>query len=331
MTGQTEVVRCRYVTGVLQEIKIEDVNEFRTPGSVLEQRLVRVNGRVYVRKFVSRAAGSRNPRLYDLLDNEIRAGTRLGQVFPEKFPPELASLVAYNIDVEEPFVLLREYVGEPAAGLATRFDDSQRKQFEHRLLRALQLTGVAGVVHGAVTMDAVRWHNGQLQLVDFESAERAGEPRRGGSGSVARSPEQVAGSGGVDARDDMWAAGLLIRRLYLGASPDGARPDRRHDPDRLRALLDPVFDNPVEQRPYPADLLGKLRVENHIPAFADPDAVFAAGRELFERVSEGKRGSAAVMTAPQGSQPGRRTKRIFPFLATMVLVTMVIVGIVVLR
>jgi hypothetical protein len=318
MIGQTEVVRCRYVTGLLDEVTLHDLAEFRSPGSALEQRLVRVNGRTYVRKFVSRKEGNRNPRLYGLLDNEIRAGTRLGQVFPDRFPAEVANLVAYNVDVEEPFVLLREYAGEPVANLVSRFGDAERRQFEHGLFRALQLTAVAGVVHGAVTMASVRWNNGRLQLVDFESAERVGEPRRDGNGSV-------------DARDDMWAAALLVRSLHLGSAQDGILMDRDHDPERLRALLDPVFDRPVEQRPYPADLLSRLRAENHLPAFVDPDAKLTAGRELFERVSQGKREPAETGTVPdQGPRPARRAKGVLLLVALLVVIAIVIAGVVVL-
>jgi hypothetical protein len=322
MTGPAEVVRCRYASGVLREIEIEDLNEFVTPGAALEQRLVRVNGRPFVCKFVSRAAGSRNPRLYDLLDNEIRAGTRLVQSFPDRYPPELACLVAYNIDAEEPFVLLREYTGVPVAGPASRFQDAERKQFEHALIRALHLTSEAGVVHGAVTIDALRWDNGHLQLVDFESAERVGEPRRGGLGAV-RSPEQAAGTGLVDARDDIWAAAVLIRRLHLGPSAD-AQPDRRHDPERLRGLLDPIFGNHLEQRPSAAELLGRLHGDNHLPAFVDPMARFARGRELFEHVARGK-GGAAPAVSTEDPPPRKRPRKLFPFLSTMLLVSMAIV------
>ncbi|ONI84543.1 hypothetical protein ALI22I_28735 [Saccharothrix sp. ALI-22-I] len=324
----TEVVRCRYVTGVLAEIEVEDLNEFVTPGAALEQRLVKVNGRLYVRKYVSRAAGSRNPRLYDLLHNEIRAGTRLGQVFPERYPAELAQLVAYNVDAEEPFVLLREYVGAPASPQITRFDDTQRRRFESGLLRALQLTAQAGVVHGAVTVDSVRWDDGHVQLVDFESAERVGEPRRGGA-SGARSPEQAAGTGVVDERDDLWGAALLIRGLHIG----GTRQDRSRDPQRLRELLDPVFDNPVDRRPTAADLLGRMHADNHVPPSVDPDARFADGRALFERVCARKRGptvSANESPPAAPTPPGWRGKRFFQLFAAVFLVSVLIIGVVVL-
>ncbi|GLZ28008.1 hypothetical protein Lesp02_01980 [Lentzea sp. NBRC 105346] len=307
-----EVVRCRYVTGVLQEIEIEDLNEFVTPGSVLEQRLVRVNGRVYVRKFVSRTAGSANQRLYDLLYNEVRAGARLAQVFPGRYPAELAHLVAYNLDAEEPFVLLREYIGTPASSKVHRFDDTQRRRFEHGLLRAVYLTSVADVVHGAVSMDAVRCHDGQVQLVDFEFAERVGESRRCG--------------GIVDQRDDLWGAGQVIRRLHLGETSS----DRSQDPQRLRTLLDPVFDNPVEQQPTAAQLLAVVRADNHLPIVANPDAAFEQGRRLFDQVCLRKRGPVTGNAAPPPEQGKPAKRSFFRFMTRMVLlINAVVAGVVV--
>ncbi|HEX6343562.1 hypothetical protein [Umezawaea sp.] len=324
-----ELVRCRYVTGVLAEIEVEELNEFVTPGAALEQRLVKVNGRLYLRKYVSRAAGRRNPRLYDLLRNEIRAGARLGQVFPDRYPAELPRLVAYNIDAEEPFALLREYAGSPAAEHVARFDDVQRRRFESGLLRALHLTAQAGVVHGAVSMDSVRWDDGTVHLVDFESSERVGEPRRA-CRSAVRSPEQTAGTGVVDERDDLWGAALLIRRLHIG----DARQERGRDPQRLRELLDPVFDNPVDRRPLVADLLGRLHTDAHLPPHVDPEAQLAAGRALFDRACARKRAPAAPPTREPVRSPvvpaDGHGKRVFHYVAAAVLLCALIIGAVVL-
>ncbi|HEV2781151.1 MAG TPA: hypothetical protein VGX25_17335 [Actinophytocola sp.] len=319
MAELTQIVRYRNVFGRLGTITMVDRSEFVTPGSSLEQRLVVVQGdQVYVRKYVSSAAGKRNPRLYDLLDNEIRAGSRLRQVFAGPYPPELAELVAYNMDAEEPFALLRAYTGEPAADLVHRFDDGQRRLFHIGLLRALQHLGEAGVVHAAVTANAVRWDGRQLQLVDFESAAWAGEPRRSGSGEV-------------DTRDDLLAAGLLIRTVYTGAPADGARPDRSRDPELLRALYDPIFDKPVEHWPHPANLLQKLRENPVVRPKHDPEAALAAGRQLFDQISAAKRGPHPVDAVPtETPRTDQRARRILPFLAATVLVAVLIIGMAVL-
>jgi hypothetical protein len=321
-----KVVRYRSVFGTLGEKELEIRGDFVSPGSALDQRLVVVDHQLFLCKYVSRAAGERDPRLYALLDNEIRAGARIGQVYGGHHPPELSSAVAYNLDDEEPFVLLRAYSGEPAASQVQQFDDATRRQFQIGLLRAVQLTAAAGVVHGAVSLDTVRWDGRQLQLVDFESAERVGDRRRGGS-SPARSPEQAAASGEVDARDDLWAAGLLIRQLYVGGLTNGSRPDRGRDPELLRTLLDPVFDNPIEHRPQPADLLRLLRVESTLPQLADPEGGLHAGRAEFEKISTRKRGSAEPEPEPQPDMPAPtgRFRLSIPFLTTMIVVAAAII------
>ena len=321
MNPRTEVVRCRDVTGRLRDITLTDNSEFVSPGAALEQRIVLAQQKRLIRKFVSRQAGRRDPRLYTLLDNEIRAGARLGQVYTEEYPPEIARLVAYNVDVEEPFALLRDYSGEPVVSAVKGFDEDQRRQFDLSLLRAVQLVGAAGVVHGAVNLNAIRWDGRRVQLVDFEWAERAGEPRRHG-GPRPRTPEQLAGTGLVDVRDDVWAAGRVVRRNHLGASADSSWPDRSRDPERLRSLLSPVFDNPAEQRPHAVELLAKLRVRSPLPHREDPEEAFRAGRKEFDEAGLRKRGpqpAGATAEHTGNGQTARKNRRRFPFRATTLL------------
>ncbi|PPK63781.1 hypothetical protein V5P93_005650 [Actinokineospora auranticolor] len=326
MNPGPQTVRCRTVAGVWQQIVVEHVNEFQTPGSALPQALVRVNNQLYVRKCVPPQRGARSPGLYDLLDNEIRAGCRLGQVYGARFPQELANLVGYDIDAEEPFALLRAYRGEPV-GSNPRFEEADAWRFQHGVLRALQLTSAAGVVHGDVTARALRWDHSQVQLVDFESAERVGDRRRRGT-AATRSPEQAAGTGTVDPRDDVWAASQLIRATQLQVPFDEQLPDHKLDPDGLRALLAPVFGNAVEQRPTPTDLLGRMRGSATPLVPDDPDRHLAVGHEMFEQASRAKRGTP-VSPAANGGKPARRGKRAFPFLGTTLLVAGMIIGTVV--
>ena len=171
MHKKTEAVRCRDVYGRLRDLELSDRGDFASPGSALEQHLAETaSGALLIRKVVTQAAGRRDARCYDLLDHEVRAGTRLGQVFGDRYPPELARLVGYNLDVEEPFLLMHFYRGEPAAGQVAQFDEAQRRQFQIGLLQALHLAAAAGVVHGAVGLTSLRWDGSRVQLVDFEAA-----------------------------------------------------------------------------------------------------------------------------------------------------------------
>jgi hypothetical protein len=292
---------------------------------VLSQQLVKANEQLYVRKFVSRGDGARHPRLYRVLDNEVRAGTRLAQVFADRYPAELSRLVAYNMDTDEPFVLLRAYLGDPAATSVKHFDDAARRQFQIGLLRALHLTGVAGVVHGAVSIDAMRWSAGQVQLVDFESAERDGEPRASGGPAPVRSPEQIAGTGPADVRDDLWSAGQLIRSLYSTPPGGAVAPERGRDPERLRVLLDDVFDKPLEQRPYAAELLRKLHAPAPSVPTTNPDDALREGRQLFDRISADRRGTPS-RRAPGPAGARKKPASLLLLLAALVLVAGVITG-----
>ncbi|MFC7612882.1 hypothetical protein ACFQV2_03710 [Actinokineospora soli] len=275
---------------------------------MLEQRVVQVNGSPYVRKYVSRDAAAREPWRYDRLVNEIRAGTRLAQVYGPRVPDELPWLVAYNIDAEEPFALLRAYHGYPVVDQVARFGPAEQRQFEVGLFRAVHLAACAEVVHGNLSLDHLRWDAGKVQIVDFESAARVGEPRR-------------TGGGPVDARDDLWNAAAVLRRVVLGAVT-GDPPPRAQDPERLRALLSPVFDQPVELRPRTADMLIRLRVDPDVRG-TDPEAVLAAGRAAFDRVSAAKRAPRAAEPDVPRDRP-RRMLRLFFGLFVLFFVLVVI-------
>ncbi|MFI5932222.1 hypothetical protein [Actinoplanes sp. NPDC051494] len=276
-------VRCRDVGGRIRTLRLTDHGAFSSPGSALPQRLVMPpSGVPLVRKSVPPGAA---PELYTLLDNEVRAGTRLGQVYAGGYPQELACVVGYDMDAAEPFVLLRAYAGEPAPDVAGRLDESRRRMLQTGLLRALELTAAAGVVHGAVTLDRLRWAGSYAQLVDFESA-RPG-----------------------DGREDLWAAGALLRALVLGAPDGGPAAGHATDPPQLRALLDGVF-GPVAQRPRPGELRRRMRDDTPVPAAGDPEAPFAAGRLRFDEICAGRRppGQRTEPPASEPPAPGRRSR-----------------------
>jgi hypothetical protein len=269
VAGNTIKLRLRDLAGRPREVEFTEEGPHSSPGSSLRQRLVATNGNTFVLKSVPPEAGARNPALFGLLDNEIRAGARLGYVYAHQYPAELTRLAGYNVDVEEPFALLHAYAGRPVAEVMSGLDDHRRRQVQVGLLRALQLTAAAGVVHGAVSVRSLWWTGTGVRLVDFESSQWAGEPRRTG-----------LEPGPADARDDVLLAGWVIRQLVLGEAA-GARPDHGLDPESLRGLLQGVF-HPVAHRPYAEDLLGRLKIAVTAPPATDPEAGLAEGRRIFD-------------------------------------------------
>ena len=111
MTDKPEILHYRNAMGVLQRDEF-DVDE-ELPGVALAVRRVQQdNGRRLLQKFVPRHVGQQNAGYYDVLDREIRALTRLSQMFGQHYPVELPRIVGYNTDVEEPY-LLRAHGMEP--------------------------------------------------------------------------------------------------------------------------------------------------------------------------------------------------------------------------
>jgi hypothetical protein len=304
----TEEVVCRDLNGALHRVWLADRAACSTPASMLHQRLVTGPGDVpYLRKSVPVEAGRRNPVLYDLLDNEIRAVAQLTRVLGGRFG-EVPTLVGYNVDVDEPFVLLRPYVGRPAPDTVHGLDQDHKRQFQIGVLRALHLTGEAGVVHGALSLDVLRWNGTIAQLVDFEWAQRSGDRRRPGSGP-RQSPERLSGSGTADPRDDVWSAGVLVRELVMGRQALAAPADQNADPIRLRERLQGVFQ-PVAERPPAAELLRRMHAP--APAVARPDVTASLddGHRMFDEVCR-RKGGPAPGAADAGPEPvnGRRGLR----------------------
>jgi serine/threonine protein kinase len=167
------------------------------------------------------------------------------------------------------------------------------REFAAGLLQALQHTAEAGVVHGAIGPSTVRWNGTSVQLVDFERAQALGERRRPGGSGPERSPEQVQGQGTVDARDDVWAAGLLIWQLSLGPNTEGVQA-----PAKVQTLLDRVFAPTAVDRPSAREVL--MRVDrNRLDLMgSSPDDLLAPGRSAFDEALARKRGDAIHQPEP---------------------------------
>jgi hypothetical protein len=298
VTDQPETLCYRDVTGRLCTGEFTLGPVVHSPGAALTVRgAVDESGRHLVQKYVPRHLGRGNDAYYEALDRETRALTRLGQRFGMHYPQELIRIVGYNVDVEEPFVLLSEYRGQPVEEVYNSFDEDARRRFRIGLLRAVQHIGFVKVVHGALGMPSLRWDGVTVQLVDFESAGRAGEPRRADGVFPVRSQEQVAGAGAAHPGDDMWGVGLAFRQLVMGPHLGDGYPDLGSE--RLRAELAGLFGETAEMRPSAEQMLQRIRATSAMRPDPDPDELLRAGRQEFERASARKRGDAVPDAAPQ--------------------------------
>ncbi|MGQ0777879.1 MAG: hypothetical protein ACT4NY_26295 [Pseudonocardiales bacterium] len=304
-TPRRKPVHYRNAFGVRDTGEFTIVGDLALPGAVLPARIVvdRTGTRM-VQKWVPHQMGKGHPGYFELLDSEIRAGTRLAQVFAgSHYPVELPRLIGYDVDGREPFVLLDEYRGQPATQHATRLTQHERHRFQVSLLRALLHTGAAGIVHGGVSLATLRWDGDHLQLVDFEQAAQVGQTQRGHSTASARSP-----AGAADPGDDIWAAGAVIHELTTGRHTNGGRYNLSQDPEALRYLLHDVLAEQPAARPDAAALLGRLRADASVEITPGVDAVLSAGRQAFDEASARKRGWQPEAPLPPLAEPAQFVK-----------------------
>jgi hypothetical protein len=281
-----ETVRYRDLGGVLRKTDLKFGNELLLPGAALPSRIVtNSTGETMIQKWVPEHVGECDAGFYDLLDAEIRAGVRLGQMYGSSgnlghFP----LITGYNVDVAEPFVLLEFYRAEPLT--PRRLDLVELREFAISLLRALAQTADAGVVHGAVRLASLRWDSQTrfLQVVDFEHALRHGDPRRLMSTISDLSREQLEGAGQADVRDDMWGAGITIRQLALGPHANGAETL----PAQVQTLLHGVFADTAAARPHATELLARLGKTSSVGRALNTETALYPGHQLFDQITARK-------------------------------------------
>jgi serine/threonine protein kinase len=274
-----------------------DPDDEAVPGSPFREReLHRAPGstaaatpsRLLQRRLVEPSAPDKWP-VYDLMDNEIRIGIHLARTFgDDSYPDELSRLIGYDVDADEPFVLLLPYRGDPVDRVAGRLKLDQERAFEAGVFRALRLLEAAQVVHGRISPATVRWDApaSTIQLVDFGRATMAGEPRPGTGLRPWSAAEQVTGVGRAETGDDIWSAGLLTYHVSTGRPirTPGEPPDLTVRGTALATLLDGVFAAKTADRPSAAQLLSRLHVPDPWAAgTSSTDARFAEGGREFDK------------------------------------------------
>ncbi|MER6946750.1 hypothetical protein ABT294_22220 [Nonomuraea sp. NPDC000554] len=254
-----------------------------------------------LQRLVPRAEGQRHPYLYDLLENEARTARRLLDRLPGPYPPELPRLIGYSLDIEEPFILLWAYRGEPASAFAGHLLIDEQRAFAASLFRAVRMLSACDVVHRHITPDTVRWDGTGVQLTDLSLATPPGVPRRPVGEAPWAAPGQRTGSGTVTHGDDMWSAGMVVyHTAVVGEAADP--PDLAKVP-ALQAMAGVFSSSP----PSAADLLARLRADDPMRlAPVQHDTALEEGRAAFDRARAAKHKLAPVSDpTPEPPPPPR--------------------------
>lgn len=228
-------------------------------GSPFRTRTVRFeDGRsVIQQRLLAAHAGQHEAR--DALEAEIRTGLTLIRTFPPRsYPPEFTRLAGYNVDTEEPYLLLDPLRGgQPTSEFAGRLLVREQQRFDSSVFRALRLLEWAGLVHRSINPSTVRWDGSRVQLTAFGSAEEIGRPRQRIGALPWVSPEQWAADGETDPRDDVWSGGQLIYFVTTGRQPVIGRTSTAGQ-QALSDLLKGVFDDRIGRRPTARALLRRV-------------------------------------------------------------------------
>ncbi|MFF5923467.1 hypothetical protein ACFY8C_34900 [Streptomyces flavochromogenes] len=261
--------------------------DHRPPGrpGFLARRAVLGAGGVPVVQYRLASSAQRDPQAYGLLEREVAASVALERRYGgDKFVGILTRIVGFDLTAAEPFVLYRPPSGRPLSDWAGRIGAEDQERITGQLAMAVRLLGELGLVHRAITPENVRWDGARVRLCEPYAALRAGEARQPFGAAPWASPEQRAGRGSVDPRDDLWSVAELAYYLLSG------RPDRGEGPPadlgdyrRLAALQHSgLFSPKATERPHPADLLRLLYVADPLGAGADTADVLTPFRARYD-------------------------------------------------
>jgi hypothetical protein len=206
-----------------------------------------------------------DPAFRERLRREARAAATISH-------PAVA--VVYALDeIDGHLLIVSEYVpghtlrDELAGG---PIDDRRAVSIAAEIARALTAAHAAGVVHRDLKPENVLiTEGGGVKVVDFgiafvEGAEATRLTRDGGLiGTPAyMAPEQLAG-GTVDARADIYAAGLLLAEMLTGRHPLGAATDAQL-PGPLAAIVERCRQpSPTGRFSSATELLRALEAAGH--------------------------------------------------------------------
>ncbi|MFH8410811.1 hypothetical protein ACH4FX_39470 [Streptomyces sp. NPDC018019] len=256
-------------------------------------------------------------RARDRLEAEVGVGLAVRRAFGDAPYHQLfARLGGYHLDVREPFVFYEPARGRPLAALAGRATVKEQERIRSELVLAVRLLEAVDVVHRGLTPHTVRWDGRHVRLPEPCLATRAGHPREALGEAPWAAPEQRAGRGTADPRDDLWSVAQVMYHLVTGREGDPDGPPR--DLPRLPALgvLSTAFAPTAQERGHPVEVLRMLNRQDPLQSRPLPADPLEPGRRAFEEELARKRsrlgldGDHAAEDGP-GRAPGRGLRALF--------------------
>ncbi|MCT4352402.1 hypothetical protein M5362_04545 [Streptomyces sp. Je 1-79] len=245
-----------------------------------------------------------DPHAYDMLEREVSTAVALERRYgSEKFGEVFTRVIGFDLTCAEPFVLYRTPAGAPLTECAGRLSGDEQQRVIAQLALAVRLLSDLELVHRTIAPDTVRWDGTHVRLCEPYAALRVGETREAFGAAPWASPEQRAGRGTADPRDDLWSVGRIGYYLLSGHSDRGeGPPEDLGDYRRLAALEHSgLFAADAAARPAPAELLRLLHVPDPLATAVGTADPLSRGRAEFDAHLARKRQASA---AAPGQAPG---------------------------
>ncbi|WP_306329979.1 hypothetical protein, partial [Streptomyces venezuelae] len=279
--------------------------DHRPPGrpGFLARRAVLGAGAAPVVQYRLTTSAQGDPQAYGLLEREVAAAVALERRYGgAKFGAVLSRIVGFDLTAGEPFVLYRPPAGRPLADWAGRLGAEDQERIIGQLAMAVRLMADVDLVHRMITPETVRWDGARVRLCEPFAAVRAGERREPFGAAPWASPEQRAGQGGADPRDDVWAVAEIAYYLLSGRPDRGeGRPADLADYRRLAALEHSgLFSPRAAERPHPVELLKLLHVPDPLSVGVGPADPLDRWRAEYDTQVARKRD----LSRPAGPLPG---------------------------
>ncbi len=197
--------------------------------------------------------------------------------------PAIVRIFDLETDVAHPYFVMELCEGGSLRGLIEAHPDGlpypEALRLFAQILYGLRAAHAAGVLHLGlkpenVLLDAlgnVRLSDfGMRRLIEPDGDASSGAPQvfLGTGGMAYLAPEQMETSAEVDARADLYAAGILLYELVVGRVPGRRAPMPSEARPKVPKKLDDLFDRLTQDRP-----------EDRAP---DADAVLEAFHAAFE-------------------------------------------------
>jgi hypothetical protein len=252
-------------------------------------RLVRLGRGWVVRQYRLPRSARGDVSAREALEHEVNAAVAIARAHGRGPHAGLfLRVVGHALDADEPFVLYEPPPQGAPRLVGARLGGRRLTEAMRQLLVATRLLEHAGLVYRTIAPGTVWWTDDGIKLGEPYGAVPAGHPRQPVGEAPWASPEQLAGDGHCDPRDDLWSVARVMYAALSGQPGPGSGPPAELNAyPQLTALRDGrAFERRAADRRTIAEVLDLL---NHPDPVPSTDGATAPHSEYARLVADKRR------------------------------------------